>query len=154
MIEIFSYWIFIWFILYYLGLTKYNPLLILIVAYIFTLFELIYLIKNNISKYNFIKFFIINIIIKLIPILLIIKFPLKFNINDIYISIYLILIYFIIMIILNKNPYDYYKMMINTYINNNDNDNDNNNDNNNNNNQYKTFISKLYDFIYKIINRY
>jgi hypothetical protein len=142
MIEIFSYWIFIWFILYYLGLTKYNPLLILIVAYIFTLFELIYLIKNNISKYNFIKFFIINIIIKIIPILLIIKFPLKFNINDIYISIYFILIYFIIMIILNKNPYDYYKMMINTYI------------NDNNNNQYKTFISKFYDFIYKIINRY
>jgi hypothetical protein len=140
MIEIFSYWIFIWFILYYLGLTKYNPLLILIVAYIFTLFELIYLIKNNISKYNFIKFFIINIIIKIIPILLIIKFPLKFNINDIYISIYLILIYFIIMIILNKNPYDYYKMLINTYI--------------NDNNQYKTFISKFYDFIYKIINRY
>ena len=140
MIEIFSYWIFIWFILYYLGLTKYNPLLILIVAYIFTLFELIYLIKNNISKYNFIKFFIINIIIKLIPILLIIKFPLRFNINDIYISIYLILIYFIIMIILNKNPYDYYKMLINTYI--------------NDNNQYKTFISKFYDFIYKIINRY
>lgn len=140
MIEIFSYWIFIWFILYYLGLTKYNPLLILIVAYIFTLFELIYLIKNNISKYNFIKFFIINIIIKLIPILLIIKFPLRLNINDIYISIYLILIYFIIMIILNKNPYDYYKMLINTYI--------------NDNNQYKTFISKFYDFIYKIINRY
>jgi hypothetical protein len=141
MIEIFSYWIFIWFILYYLKLTKYNPLLILIVAYIFTLFELIYLIKNNISKYNFIKFFIINIIIKLIPILLIIKFPLRFNINDIYISIYFILIYFIIMIILNKNPYDYYKRMINTYI-------------NDNNNQYKTFISKFYDFIYKIINRY
>ena len=46
MIEIFSYWIFIWFILFYIGLTKYNPLFILIVGYIFTLFEFIYL-KNE-----------------------------------------------------------------------------------------------------------
>ena len=44
------------------------------------------------------------------------------------------------MIILNKNPYEYYKMMINTYI--------------NDDNKYKTYISNFYDFIYKIINRY
>lgn len=140
MIEIFSYWIFVWFILYYIGLTKYNPLFILIIGYIFTLFELIYLMISKISFYNLIKYFIINILIKFIPILLIIKFPLKFNINDIYISISLLIIYFITMIILNKNPYEYYKMMINTYI--------------NDDNKYKTYISKFYDFIYKIINRY
>lgn len=140
MIEIFSYWIFVWFILYYIGLTKYNPLFILLIGYIFTLFELIYLIISKISNYNLIKFFIINIFIKFIPILLIIKFPLRFNINDIYISINLLILYFITMIILNKNPYEYYKMMINTYI--------------NDDNKYKTYISKFYDFIYKIINRY
>ena len=140
MIEIFSYWIFIWFILYYIGLIKYNPIFILIIAYILTLFEIIYLIKNNISKYNLIKFFIINVLIKLLPILLIIKFPLRFKLDDIYISIYLILIYLILMSIINKNPYDYYKMMINTYI--------------NDDNKYKTSISKFYDFIYKIIIRY
>ena len=140
MIEIFSYWIFVWFILYYIGLTKYNPLFILLIGYIFTLFELIYLIISKISNYNLIKFFIINIFIKFIPILLIIKFPLRFNINDIYISINLLILYFITMIILNKNPYEYYKMMINTYI--------------NDDNKYKTYISNFYDFIYKIINRY
>ena len=113
MIEIFSYWIFIWYILFYIGLTKYNPLFILIVGYIFTLFEFIYLIINKSSRYNLIKFLIINIIIKLIPILLIIKFPLKFNIDDIYVSIYLIFFYVIIMSIMNKNPYEYYKLMIN-----------------------------------------
>ena len=91
MIEIFSYWIFIWFILYYIGLIKYNPLFLLIIGYIFTLFELIFMIINKISKYNLIKFIIINIIIKFIPILLIIKFPLRFDLKDIYISIYLIL---------------------------------------------------------------
>lgn len=137
MIEIFSYWIFIIFILYYIGLIKYNPIFLLIVGYILTSFELIYLIKNKISKYNFIKFFIINVLIKFIPILLIIKFPLRFNIKDIYISFYLILFYFIIMILLNKNPYEYYKLMIHTYL--------------YDDNKYKTILSKTYDYLYIII---
>jgi hypothetical protein len=140
MIEIFSYWIFIWFILYYIGLIKYNPIFLLIIAYIYALIEFIYLIIHKTSKSNLIKFFLINALIKLLPILLIIKFPLRFKLDDIYVSIYLILIYLILMSIMNKNPYDYYKMMIKTYINNDD--------------KYTTYISKLYDFIYKIINRY
>ena len=134
LIEIFSYWIFIWFILYYLGLTKYNPLFLLLVGYIFTLFEFIYLIINKTSKYNLIKFFIINILIKFIPILLIIKFPLRFNLDDIYVSIYLIITYLIIMSIMNKNPYEYYKLMINTYI--------------YNDNKSKTYISIMYDNLF------
>ena len=137
MIEIFSYWIFIWFILYYIGLIRYSPLLLLIIGYIFTLFELIYLIIIKISNYNLIKFFIINVIIKFIPILLIIKFPIKFYMDDVYISVYLILIYIIIMSILNKNPYEYYKLMIHTYIYNDD--------------KYKTLISKFYDYLVNII---
>ena len=134
LIEIFSYWIFIWFILYYFGLTKYNPLLLLLVGYIFTLFEFIYLIINKTSKYNLIKFFIINVLIKFIPILLIIKFPLRFNLDDIYVSIYLILTYLIIMSIMNKNPYEYYKLMINTYL--------------YNDNEYKSYISIMYDNLF------
>jgi hypothetical protein len=134
MIEIFSYWVFVWFILYYIGLTKYNPLLLLIVAYIFTLFEFIYLILKKSSKYNLIKFMIINIIIKLIPILLIIKFPLRFDLKDIYISIYLIFFYIIIMSIMNKNPYEYYKLMLHTYIYNDE--------------KYKTYFSILYDKLF------
>jgi hypothetical protein len=134
MIEIFSYWIFVWFILFYIGLTKYNPLFILIIGYIFTLFEFIYLIINKSSRYNLIKFMIINIIIKFIPILLIIKFPLRFNIDDIYVSIYLIFFYFIIMSIMNKNPYEYYKLMIHTYLFNDE--------------KYKTYISIIYDKLF------
>lgn len=134
MIEIFSYWIFIWFILYYIGLTKYNPLFILIVGYIFTLFEFIYLKINKSSRYNLIKFMIINIIIKFIPILLIIKFPLRFDLKDIYISIYLIFFYIITMSIMNKNPYEYYKLMLHTYLYNDE--------------KYKTYISILYDNLF------
>jgi hypothetical protein len=134
MIEIFSYWTFVWFILFYIGLIKYNPLFILIIGYIFTLFEFIYLIIKKSSKYNLIKFMIINIIIKLIPILLIIKFPLRFDLKDIYISIYLIFFYIIIMSIMNKNPYEYYKLMLHTYIYNDE--------------KYKTYISILYDKLF------
>ncbi len=105
------------------------------------------MIFMKISYYNFMKYFIINIIIKFIPILLLlIKFNFQVNIKqiDIYISILLILIYFLIMIMINKNPYIYYKMMINTYI----------NTYINNNNKYKSIFSKTYDYIYmKIIKK-
>lgn len=139
MFEIFSYWIFIWFLLYYFGIIKYNPILILIIGYIITFFEFIYLIIKKISYYNGIKFFIINVIIKLIPIILIFrmnKYKLEINIRDIYVSIYLIFTYIIIMIIFNKNPLDYYKRMITTYL-----------EINNKNKEYKSIISKLYDYI-------
>jgi hypothetical protein len=135
MFEIFSYWIFVWFLLYYFNLTVYNPLLLLIIAYIFTFIELIYLIIKKVSLYNGIKFFIINIIIKLLPIILIINRIIK--IDDLYISIYLILVYLITMSIFNKNPYDYYMRMINTYI-----------KIGNDNKDYKSEVSKLYDYIY------
>jgi hypothetical protein len=143
MYEIFSYWIFAWFILYYFGLIKYNPLFILIVGYILTLFELIYMIFKGISYYNFIKYFIINVIIKFIPILLIlikINFQINIKLEDVYISFIVALIYIFVMSMTNKNPYIYYKMMLNTYI--------------KDNNEYKSIFSKTYDYIYmKIIKR-
>jgi len=141
MYEIFSYWIFIWFLLYYFGIIRYNPLFILTVGYILTLGELIYMIFRRISKYNFIKFFIINVIIKFIQILLIlikINFSIYINIQDIYISFLLVLIYIFIMSVVNKNPYTYYKMMLETYI--------------KDDNKYKSIFSKIYDNIYNKIN--
>ena len=115
MYEIFSYWIYIWFILYYFNLTIYNPLILLIIACIFTYIELLILIFQNISLYNGIKFFIVNTLIKIIPILLIINN--KTSIEDIYISIYLIIIYLLTMHIFNISAYDYYKRMIDTFLN-------------------------------------
>ena len=142
MYEIFSYWIFVWFILYYFKIVRYNPLFILIVGYILTLGELIYMIFRRISYYNFIKFFIINVLIKFIPILLILiklKFKINIKIIDIYISFIFVLAYILIMSIVNKNPYIYYKMMLNTYI--------------KDDNKYKSIFSKTYDYIYMKINK-
>ena len=141
MYEIFSYWLFIWFILYYFGLVKYNPLFILIFGYILTVCELIYMIFMKISYYNFIKFMIINIILKALPILLILNKNKSFDIkkNDIYVSFCLILVYIFLMSIVNKNPYTYYKLMLNTYI--------------KDDKKYKTIFSKTYDYIYMKINK-
>jgi hypothetical protein len=139
MIKVFSFWILLWFILYYFGFTKYNPLFILLVACIFPFIQLIYFIIYKITYYNFFKYLIINIIIKVIPILLIIKFPLRFKMVDVYLSVYLILIYIVLMSIINVNIYEFYKEMISTYI--------------YDDNKNKTSISKSYDYIYTNINK-
>jgi len=137
MIEIFSYWIFIWFLFYLFGIVKQNPLYILIVAYIITFFELLYIFYKKASKYNLIKFIIINVIIKIIPIFIIILFySTIFNIYDIYYGLIIFIFYLIIMIIFNKNPYKFYINVLNTYI-------------YDNKNGYKSFISKFYDYIIK-----
>lgn len=128
----FSYWLVIWFILYYLKYIKYSPILILLIAYIGTICTTFYYIDNNISKYNLIKFLIINNIIKLIPILLIIKFPLIITKDDLGMTIFLLIIYILIMINLNKNPYIHYKNAINSYLN----------------NTHKTYLSEIYDIFY------
>jgi hypothetical protein len=128
----FSYWLVIWFILYYLKFIKSSPLLILLFAYIGTICTTFYYIDNNISKYNLIKFLIINNIIKLIPILLIINFPIIITKDDLNMTFFLIIIYVLIMINLNKNPYVHYKNAINSYLN----------------NTHKTYLSEMYDNYY------
>jgi len=141
MIEILSYWFFIWFLLFIIGIVKQNPLWILIISYILTFIEFLYLVYKKTNNYNIIKFVIINIIIKFIPIFIILyrfNFNFKINIDDIKFGFIIIMLYIIFMSIVNINPIDSYNKMLNSYI---------NNDNN-----YKTFISRLYDDIYNFWN--
>lgn len=132
-IEIFSYWIFIWFLLYYFKFTKYNPLLTLIVGYIITVGELIYLISQKTNKYNLIKFTIINVIIKVIPILLIYNHKITFK--EFVVNFYIFLIYIITMAIMNINPANIYRKVLNTYI--------------QDDNKYQSVFSKFYDYLFK-----
>jgi|UniRef100_A0A6C0LGS9 hypothetical protein len=135
MFEIFSYWIFVWFLLYYFKLTKYNPLIILIIGYIITFGEWLYLIFMGANNYNIIKFIIINVIIKIIPILLI--YNSKTTYKDLIIGLYIFLAYLLTMAIMKIDPYKIYKKILNTYI--------------YDDNKYKSIISKMYDYIYIII---
>jgi hypothetical protein len=132
-IEIFSYWIFIWFLLYYFKFTKYNPLLTLIIGYIITVGELIYLISQKTNKYNLIKFTIINVIIKVIPILLIYNHKITFK--EFVINFYIFFIYIITMAIMNINPANIYRKVLNTYI--------------QDDNKYQSVFSKFYDYLFK-----
>jgi len=135
MFEIFSYWIFIWFLLFYFKLTKYNPLFLLITGYIITLGELIYLIFMGANYYNIIKFIILNAIIKLIPILLI--YNTKIIYKDLIVSLYIILAYLLIMAIIKINPFKFYKKILDTYIYDDD--------------KYKSMFSITYDYIYLLL---
>lgn len=138
MIEIISFWFVIWFLLYYFDIIKYNPLIFLIIAYVINIVETIYLyVKTSINKYNLNKFIIINVIIKFIPIILLInKSGFLINNQDILFGIYLLNFYLILLIIFNKNPFKTYEKLMNGYI---------------NNTNFKTSISKTYDFLFLLI---
>lgn len=87
------------------------------------------------NNYNIIKFIIINVIIKIIPILLI--YNSKTTYKDLIIGLYIFLAYLLTMAIMKIDPYKIYKKILNTYI--------------YDDNKYKSIISKMYDYIYIII---
>ena len=99
--ELFSYWLFIWFIFNYIGLINASPLIFLIIALISIIIT--FIIKRKINK----KIIIKNIYLKVIPIFLIFKIPL-FNEEDLLFGFFLAYIYIITLLYNNKNPIDVY----------------------------------------------
>lgn len=135
---ILSYWIFLWFLLFCFGLIKFNPFLILCIGFLFSFIEIYYLIYNKASKYNIIKFSIINIIIKSIPIIILILMNKNnYNINDIIFTIIFIVIYLLYLHINNTNVIIIYNRILDGLL------------YSKNSDYYKTIMSKLYDYIYK-----
>lgn len=136
-IEIFSYWLFVWFLLFYIGIIKETPLLFLCLGYVVSIIEMIYLFMKKTSTYNIKKFFIINIIIKLIPIIIIVlKSPSPIQINlykNIKFGLIIVLVYVIVMNILGINIKNEYLNMINSYV--------------KDEKEKRTYISKLYDYL-------
>jgi len=135
MISFISYWFFFWFILFILGIVKANPLFFILISFIFILSQILYLYIKKTSIYNLTKYIIINLIIKIIPLIILILFyPISFNYNDISFGIFILIIYGAVMILFKINPLTSYNRIINNYI-----DNDNNNN---------TEVSKAYDYLY------
>ena len=132
---IFSYWIFGWFILYYCRIITYSPKFALIIGIIENIFSVFYLIFMNTSNYKIIKFIIINICIKVIPLFIIIKDKIVWK--DIYATFILFIIYIIWLFINNpKNLFKTYIQMINNYTTKTDSK------------KKLTFLSYIYDKIY------
>jgi len=69
----FSYWIFVWFLLYLFGIIRYNPKMAILFATIVNLFVLVYLFIKDLSVRYISLFVIIQIIIKFIPYLFLYK---------------------------------------------------------------------------------
>ena len=105
---LFSYWIFVFVIVYFLGFKKYNPLFLLILGLVHNFFLFILYLFIAPIKYVFL-FCFVNFLIKIIPIYLLRNTTIKKK--DIYFSISLFLIYLFYIYILyfvfgKKNAYN------------------------------------------------
>ncbi len=129
---IFSYWVFLWFLLYYFHFTNYNPKLMFQFALIYLAITLIYAFLYF-SWYNLIKYFLINFSVKVIPYLLIIHTKIK--LRDIYATFTLIFIYLAWLFINDKSLLKIYKRLECSFV-------------KKKCSKYGTFVSEVYDKIY------
>ena len=98
--QIFSYWISLWFIFYYFNIIRYNPLPLLILSIIASLYMQIKYIYDK-NYYKALIVLLVNFFIKIIPVYLIRKD--KITKEDIYFSI----IYFEIFLVYSYFTYNY-----------------------------------------------
>lgn len=96
---IFSYWIYLWYVLYFLKIVSYSPKFALIIGLIDNIIMLLLMIHYGTSKKTIILFVIINTIIKIIP-LYYLRHD-KILLTDIYFTILLFAV-FLIWIDVNK----------------------------------------------------
>jgi len=87
----FSYWIFVWFILYYFKYIDYYPKIWLILAIILNIIEIFFMIYYNNPILYIILFLIINFFIKVIPLYLLRNNP--FRTKDFLFGIIIFIIY-------------------------------------------------------------
>jgi len=135
---IFSYWIFIWFLLYKVDLIQYNPKKAIILAIFFNVIICMYMIYKKIKKYSLVKFISINAIIKIIPLLYI--YDTKTDVNDDYFLLFISCLY-LIWIYINDETDPYIKLIYG-YIN------DNSKDMNDKDDNITTPLGYYYDKIY------
>jgi hypothetical protein len=103
---VFSYWIFLWYILYILKVVKYNPKWALMLSLIENTFALVLMIFYKNSFINIFLFIFINLFIKILPLWSLRKTT--YEINGIYSLIILFCIY---LIWLKINNFDILKNM-------------------------------------------
>lgn len=97
----FSSLIFIWYILYSLGIIKSSPLFALLLTLLVNIIILSILIKKNkITKKNITRFIFILLIFKILPLISFFPNYLNFTFKDIFIIIYIYAIYIVAIIII------------------------------------------------------
>ena len=110
---IFSYWIFVWVVLFLVGIIQTAPKLLIYLGIIVNLIEIIYFVYIRIPLYQLIKFCIINTILKLIPLYFI--WNNTITIYELKLTISILLVY-ILWIYINKvNIYSIYNNFLKVY---------------------------------------
>jgi len=129
--------IYIWYILYSLGIiTSINPFFALSITLIQNIIVYFYLIKKGLSKEHLLKYTIVLIILKILP-LISLRNDIRINYIDVYITFYIYIIYILILIIINhlllKKNIDVIKIILSDI----------------NNEKYDKHIhNKIYDVVY------
>jgi len=100
---IFSNWIIVWFLFYYIGVVPYSPKFVLIIGLFENIILLTMMIINKVRFLSLVQFSWVIFIMKVLPLLLI--WNLSFNVHDIIFT----LIYFNIYLVwLRVNGQDFY----------------------------------------------
>lgn len=98
-----SYWIFIWFIIYYFNFTSYNPFLLLVLGFIYNLCNIFYMHMKKMYDKLFV-YSIVNICIKFIPILLLIYDNRSYiDVKSLNFSVIFVVIYLLYMRLTNTS---------------------------------------------------
>lgn len=90
---VFSYWIYLWYILYAFKITNFSPKFPLILGLIDNIIMLILMLIYGTSKRTIFYFIIINTLIKVVPLYYLRNEPIR--LRDIYFTIFLFFIFFI-----------------------------------------------------------
>ena len=107
----FSYWTFIWFILYILHVIPYSPKFIFIIEIII----ISILCFLPMTRYKLIKFIVINIFIKVIPLFIVWKT--KIVKRDILFSFFIFVCYLLWLYLNDKTITNIYTMIYSHYVN-------------------------------------
>jgi hypothetical protein len=111
---IFSYWIFLWYLLYEFSITNYNPKFAIICGFIENFIVLIFMLYFDTNNKIIILFFIMFVFLKIIP--LIRLWNNYIYIKDIYATIILFKIYLFYTWINNKTITDFIDRMKNLIL--------------------------------------
>jgi hypothetical protein len=110
--NVFSYWIVVWYLLYELGLVKYNPKFAIILGLIENAIYLFFMILYDTSLKYILLFILINTVIKIIPLLTL--WNTTIYISDIYATIILFIIYLAWLIVRGVNITSFLKGLVNS----------------------------------------
>ena len=104
---IFSYWIFVWYLLYEFKIINENPKIALTIALIENIIGLFLMIYYSNSKNHIASFIIIMFLIKIIPLWRLRNTD--YEINSLYIMIFLFIIFLLWLSVNNINIIEYHK---------------------------------------------